>query len=136
MYKVKKDFLDKDIADNIETKLLGWTFPWYYHSHVAQKGDNEFAFFHTFWNQEEFGNRSVSNFLDIVKPLIEKKDPLVLPPDFSELPKPNEQPETVDEEVDIKSVFDGEQSSTEEDNNQNSSKSNIKKSISDKIQKQ
>ena len=68
--------------------------------------------------------------------LIEKKDPLVLPPDFSKLPKPNEQPETVDEEVNIKSVFDGEQSSTEEDNNQNSSKSNIKKSISDKIQKQ
>ena len=68
--------------------------------------------------------------------LIEKKDPLILPPDFSKLPKPNEQPETVDEEVNIKSVFDGEESSTEEDNNQNSSKSNIKKSISDKIQKQ
>ena len=68
--------------------------------------------------------------------LIEKKDPLVLPPDFSKLPKPNEQPETVDEEVNIKSVFDGEQGSSEEDNNQNSSKSKIKKSISDKIQKQ
>ena len=68
--------------------------------------------------------------------LIEKKDPLVLPPDFSELPKPNEQPETDDEEVNIKSVFDAEQSSTEEDNNQNSSKSNIKKSISDKIRNQ
>ena len=68
--------------------------------------------------------------------LIEKKDPLVLPPDFSKLPKPNEQPETLDEEVNIKSVFDGEQSSNEEDNDQNSSKSNIKKSISDKIQKQ
>ena len=68
--------------------------------------------------------------------LIEKKDPLVLPPDFSKLPKPNEQPETFDEEVNIKSVFDGEQSDTEEDNDQNSSKSNIKKSISDKIQKQ
>ena len=68
--------------------------------------------------------------------LIEKKDPLILPPDFSKLPKPNEQPEAVDEEVNIISVFDGEQSSTEEDNNQNSSKSNIKKSISDKIQKQ
>ena len=68
--------------------------------------------------------------------LIEKKDPLILPPDFSKLPKPNEQPEIVDEEVNIKSVFDGEQSSSEEDNNQNSSKSNIKKSISDKIQKQ
>jgi len=68
--------------------------------------------------------------------LIEKKDPLVLPPDFSKLPKPNEQPETLDEEVNIKSIFDGEQSGTEEDNDQNSSKSNIKKSISDKIQKQ
>ena len=68
--------------------------------------------------------------------LIEKKDPLVLPPDLSKLPKPNEQPETSDEDVNIKSIFDGEQSSTEEDNDQNSSKSNIKKSISDKIQKQ
>ena len=68
--------------------------------------------------------------------LIEKKDPLVLPPDFSKLPKPNEQPETLDEEVNIKSIFDGEQNSTEEDDNQNSAKSNIKKSISDKIQKQ
>ena len=68
--------------------------------------------------------------------LIEKKDPLILPPEFSKLPKPNEQPETVDEEVNIKSVFDGELSSSEEDNNQNSSKSSIKKSISDKIQKQ
>ena len=68
--------------------------------------------------------------------LIEKKDPLVLPPDFSKLPKPNEQPETVDKEVNIISVFDGEQSSSDKDNNQNSSKSNIKKSISDKIQKQ
>ena len=68
--------------------------------------------------------------------LIEKKDPLVLPPDFSKLPKPNEQPETVDEEVNIISVFDGEQSSSDEDNNQNSSKSDIKKSISDKIKKQ
>ena len=68
--------------------------------------------------------------------LIEKKDPLILPPDFSKLPKPNEQPESVDEEVNIISVFDGKQSSSEEDNNQNSSKSNIKKSISDKIKKQ
>ena len=67
--------------------------------------------------------------------LIEKKDPLILPPDFSKLPKPNEQPEIVDKEVNINSVFDGEQGGSEEDNNQNSSKSNIKKSISDKIQK-
>ena len=68
--------------------------------------------------------------------LIEKKDPLVLPPDFSKLPKPNEQPENNDNDINIKSVFDGNQNSVEEDNNQNSSKSNIKKSISEKIQKQ
>ncbi len=68
--------------------------------------------------------------------LIEKKDPLVLPPDFSKLPKPNEQPETMDNDINIKSVLDGNQNSTEGDNNQNSSKSNIKKSISEKIQKQ
>ena len=68
--------------------------------------------------------------------LIEKKDPLVLPPDFSKLPKPNEQPETTDKDININSVFDGNQNSAEVDNNQNSSKSNIKKSISEKIQKQ
>tara|TARA_B100001540_G_C15514305_1_gene509527 strand:+ start:108 stop:419 length:312 start_codon:yes stop_codon:yes gene_type:complete len=68
--------------------------------------------------------------------LIEKKDPLILPPDFSKLPKPNEQPETTDEEANIKSVFDGDQSSSEKNKDQNLSKSKIKKSISDKIQKQ
>tara|TARA_Y100000816_G_scaffold255206_1_gene207881 strand:- start:293 stop:604 length:312 start_codon:yes stop_codon:yes gene_type:complete len=68
--------------------------------------------------------------------LIEKKDPLILPPDFSKLPKPNEQPEMIDEEINIKSVFDKDQINSEENNDQNSSKSNIKKSISDKIKKQ
>ena len=68
--------------------------------------------------------------------LIEKKDPLILPPEFSRLPKPNEQPETVEEDVNIKSVFDGDQINSEEDNDKNFSKSNIKKSISEKIQKQ
>ena len=68
--------------------------------------------------------------------LIEKKDPLILPPDFSKLPKPNEQAETVDDDVNIKSVFDGDQKSSEEVSNQSPSKSSIKKSISEKIQKQ
>tara|TARA_B100001057_G_scaffold397365_1_gene407488 strand:+ start:355 stop:666 length:312 start_codon:yes stop_codon:yes gene_type:complete len=68
--------------------------------------------------------------------LIEKKDPLILPPNFSKLPKPNEQPETIDKDINIKSVLNGNQNNAEEDNNQNTSKSNIKKSISEKIQKQ
>ena len=68
--------------------------------------------------------------------LIEKKDPLILPPEFSKLPKPNEQPETVDDNVNIKSLFDGDQTSSDQGSNQSPSKSNIKKSISEKIQKQ
>ena len=68
--------------------------------------------------------------------LIEKKDPLVLPPDFSKLPKPNEKPETTDKDINIESVFNGNQNSAEEDDNQSSPESNIKKSISEKIQKQ
>ena len=67
--------------------------------------------------------------------MIEKKDPLILPPDFSKLPKPKEQPETIDEDVNIKSVFNGDQSNSKVNNDQNSSNSNIKKVISDKIQK-
>ena len=68
--------------------------------------------------------------------LIEKKDPLILPPEFSKLPKPNEQPDTVDDNLNIKSLFDGDQTSSDQDSNQSPSKSNIKKSISEKIQKQ
>ena len=68
--------------------------------------------------------------------LIEKKDPLILPPDFSKLPKPDEQPETIDKEVNIKSVFDGDQTSSEKDIDLTPSNSNLKKSISEKIKKQ
>ena len=68
--------------------------------------------------------------------LIQKKDPLILPPDFSKLPKPKERPETIDEDINIKSVFDGDQSRSEGNNDQNPSNSNIKKIISDKIKKQ
>ncbi len=41
-----------------------------------------------------------------------------------------------DEEVSIKSVFNRNQNSSKEDNDPNSSKSNIQKSILEKIQKQ
>ena len=68
--------------------------------------------------------------------LIEKKDPLILPPDFSKLPQPNEQADIVNEDIDIKSVFNGENSSSEKEANmEGSSDSEIKKSILKKIQK-
>ena len=43
--------------------------------------------------------------------LIDKKDPLILPPEFSKLPKPNEeikQNENIEEELDLNKVFKGE----------------------------
>ena len=68
--------------------------------------------------------------------LIEKKDPLILPPDFSKLPEPKEQIENQDEEE--KLVLDGvfnEGNSTNDENNNNkiNQKSDLKKSILDKI---
>jgi len=68
--------------------------------------------------------------------LIEKKDPLILPPDFSKLPEPKEQIENQDEEE--KLVLDGvfnEGNSINDNNNDNeiNQKSDLKKSILDKI---
>ena len=65
--------------------------------------------------------------------LIQKKDPLVLPPDFSKLPNPeNEIEETEKEESQVEIVFKNDNS---ENNDTNSSSSGLEKSILKKIQK-
>lgn len=64
--------------------------------------------------------------------MIEKRKPLVMPPDFSELPKPknvdDKDSKNEDEELDLKLIF-------KKNNNTNdlkkSSSSNVEKSISD-----
>ena len=69
--------------------------------------------------------------------LIEKKDPLILPPDFSELPKPNEQNNQSiedDDQIKLETIFN-------DDNSNNNSydketKSGLKDSVLKKIQKQ
>ena len=68
--------------------------------------------------------------------LINKKDPLILPPDFSELPKPNDQIKKKDEnedDIDFEKVFN---TNGKEENisKENTSESGIKKSIREKIQ--
>ena len=69
--------------------------------------------------------------------LIEKKDPLVLPPDFSKLPNPdNEIKETEQEESQVEIVFKNDNSVNDENNDTNSSSSGLEKSILKKIQKQ
>tara|TARA_B100001057_G_scaffold74667_1_gene69173 strand:+ start:2911 stop:3228 length:318 start_codon:yes stop_codon:yes gene_type:complete len=69
--------------------------------------------------------------------LIEKKDPLILPPDFSKLPEPKEQVESQNNEEEklvLDNVFNKENSKNDENNdNEINQKSDLKKSISDKI---
>ena len=69
--------------------------------------------------------------------LIEKKDPLILPPDFSKLPEPNEQIENQDNEEEklvIDNVFsEGNSKNGENNDNKVNQKSDLKKSILDKI---
>ena len=69
--------------------------------------------------------------------LIQKKDPLVLPPDFSKLPNPdNEIEETEQEESQVEIVFKNDNSVNDENNDTNSPSSGLEKSILKKIQKQ
>ena len=72
--------------------------------------------------------------------LIQKKDPLVLPPDFSRLPNPDEEvKEKRGEDVNesqIEMVFKKDNSDVQENENSNPSDSGLKKSILKKIQKQ
>ncbi len=66
--------------------------------------------------------------------LIEKKDPLVLPPDFSKLPNPEEDiQKTEEEESQIDIVF---KNDNTENENTNTSSTGLEKSILKKIQKQ
>ena len=69
--------------------------------------------------------------------LIEKKDPLILPPDFSELPEPNEQkslPGEEDDRIKLETIFNGDSSNV--DSNNKKTESGIEKRILEKIQKQ
>ena len=72
--------------------------------------------------------------------LIQKKDPLVLPPDFSKLPNPDEEVKEKkredNEESQIEMLLKKDNSDVQENENSNSSDSGLKKSILKKIQKQ
>ena len=64
--------------------------------------------------------------------LIQKKDPLILPPDFSKLPNPENEIEEIEkEESQVEIVF-----KNDENNDTNSPSTGLEKSILKKIQKQ
>ena len=66
--------------------------------------------------------------------LIEKKDPLILPPDYEKLPIPGDDNKNliVDDDQNIKSII-GENKISIDNANKNSKNSSIEKSILDKI---
>tara|TARA_B100000989_G_scaffold275847_1_gene235705 strand:- start:292 stop:606 length:315 start_codon:yes stop_codon:yes gene_type:complete len=69
--------------------------------------------------------------------LIEKKDPLILPPDYSELPKPNEQNDQSikeDDQIKLEAIFS--EDSSNNDSDENETESGLKESVLKKIQKQ
>ena len=69
--------------------------------------------------------------------LIEKKDPLILPPDYSELPKPNEQNDLSiegDDQIKLETIFNDDSSKNDIDDKE--SESELKDSVIKKIQKQ
>ena len=69
--------------------------------------------------------------------LIEKKDPLILPPDYSKLPEPNEQkslPNEEDDKIKLETIFDGDSSNNDSETEE--IESGLKESVLKKIQKQ
>ena len=69
--------------------------------------------------------------------LIEKKDPLILPPDFSELPEPNEQNNQSikeDDQIKLETILNEDSSNNNSDDKE--TKSGLKDSVLKKIQKQ
>jgi len=69
--------------------------------------------------------------------LIQKKDPLVLPPDYSKLPNPDEgMSDTDNEKTQIEMVFKNDNSNEEKTDNSEKTNSSLEKSILKKIQKQ
>ena len=68
--------------------------------------------------------------------LIQKKDPLVLPPDFSKLPNPEEDiQESEKEESQFEIVFKNDNSENDENENTEKTSTGLEKSILEKIQK-
>ncbi len=69
--------------------------------------------------------------------LIEKKDPLILPPDYSELPKPNEQNNQSieeDDQIKLETIFSD--NKLNNDSGDKEIESGLKESVLEKIKKQ
>jgi len=69
--------------------------------------------------------------------MVEKKSPLVMPPDFDELPLPNQnnQDPEKEKEADIKSLISNNENSSNNTQNSSNQNTNFENSILEKIKK-
>ena len=69
--------------------------------------------------------------------MVEKKSPLVMPPDFDELPLPNQSNQDTEKkkEADIKSLISNNENNSSETQNSSSQNSSFENSILEKIKK-
>ena len=84
--------------------------------------------------RDGFSNQKKNNSDEF---LVEKKSPLVMPPDFDELPLPNDDKQTSeqDEESEIKSLISNNENSTNESQNNSNQNTSFENSILEKIKK-
>ena len=81
--------------------------------------------------KEGFSNQKKNNNDEF---LVEKKSPLIMPPDYNELPVPNtETTRTKNEENSIKSLVTNEENSADRSNVKNSESKGIEDSLLEKI---
>ncbi len=66
--KIIKNFLDKNIFDDIKKNIMSQDFEWHYHNSQTHHGNDDEYFDHCFFNKQEI----TTHRFHLVKPLIEK----------------------------------------------------------------
>jgi hypothetical protein len=73
-YEVLNNFLEEKEFNLIKSTLLRSNFPWYYNNEVVYNDKNNFQFTHIFFIDHSI----VSNMFNLIKPLINKINPISL----------------------------------------------------------
>ena len=73
-YEILNNFLEEKEFNLIKSTLLGSNFPWYYNDEVVYNDKNNFQFTHIFFIDHSI----VSNMFNLIKPLINKINPISL----------------------------------------------------------
>ena len=73
MIEIRKNFLEKNVLDNINKTITSFDFPWYY-SGITNREDKNKQFFHSFY----FNSNINSNYFDLIRPILHELKPVCL----------------------------------------------------------